>query len=121
MNQYQKVATVLIRSVSVGAFALGVFGLLYGAVLQSRGASLAAGAALGFVEATLGWAISWLTGPRGVSLDMYAIGIVALVIVVVTLVGAGMGALGGVAGRRVSSRAAQRSRPLPAPRSGKTR
>ena len=42
MNQYQRVATVLIRSAGVGAFALGVFGLLYGTVLHSRGASLTA-------------------------------------------------------------------------------
>ena len=88
-------------------------GVLAGRAASVRAAA-ATGAALGFVEATLGWAISWLSGPRGVSLDMYAIGIVALVIVVVTLIGAGMGALGGLAGRRVSSRAAQRDR-------GKTR
>jgi hypothetical protein len=86
-------------------------GLLAGRAASVRAAA-ATGAALGFVEATLGWAISWLIGPGRVSLDMYAVGIVALVIVVVTLVGAGIGALGGLAGCRATRRATQRSSPL---------
>ena len=43
-------------------------GLLAGRVASVRAAT-AAGAAVGFVEATLGWAISWLIGPGRVSLD----------------------------------------------------
>ena len=42
MNHYQKVATVLIRAAGVTTVALGVFGLLYGMGLMSRGVHLTA-------------------------------------------------------------------------------
>ena len=81
-------------------------GLLAGRA-TSVSAAAVAGAAVGFVEATLGWGVSWLIGPGRVGADIPTVGAVALIIVVVTLVGAGIGALGGVAGRRSAGRAAR--------------
>ena len=40
MNHYQKLATVLIRCAAAGSIALGLLGLIYGAALVARGASL---------------------------------------------------------------------------------
>jgi hypothetical protein len=40
VNHYQKIATVLVRGAGITALALGLLGLLYGAVLQARGVSL---------------------------------------------------------------------------------
>jgi len=42
MNHYQKLGTVLVRGAGFAALALGLMGLLYGAVLLARGATLTA-------------------------------------------------------------------------------
>ena len=81
-------------------------GLLAGRAASVRAAAVA-GAAVGFVETTLRWAVSWLIGPGRVGADTLTVGAVAITIVLVTLVGAGIGALGGVAGRRGAGGAAR--------------
>ena len=42
MSHYQKLATMLVRGAGIAALALGLLGLIYGAVLHARGVSLTA-------------------------------------------------------------------------------
>jgi hypothetical protein len=63
-------------------------------------AAATAGAVVGFAEATLGWAISWLIGPGRLPSGTPSLGRIASTVLTVTLIGAAVSALGGVAGRR---------------------
>jgi hypothetical protein len=67
-------------------------------------AAATASAAVGFVEATLGWAISWLIGPGRLPSGTPSLGRIANTVLIVTLIGAAIGALGGIIGQRSGRR-----------------
>jgi hypothetical protein len=79
--------------------------LLYAAVgyLASRAGTVsdagAAGAAMGMVDATLGWAVSWAIGPGRMPDGTLTVSRWVVTLVVVTIIAAICGALGGFAGR----------------------
>jgi hypothetical protein len=73
-------------------------------VLAARVASISkaalAGAAVGFIEATLGWAVTWTIGPGRPESESLTVVTILVVVVLVTLVATGFGWLGGIVGRR---------------------
>ena len=79
--------------------------------LAGRSAGLAvaapAGAAMGFVDATLGWYVSWQIGPGRVAGGLTVSRWVTAA-VTVTLLAAAIGALGGLAARLLAADAAAR-------------
>jgi hypothetical protein len=79
---------------SIGSFLLY---LLFGYLVARRSkwfSGSVAGAFLGLIESTLGWAISWYIGPGKVSMEMNPVLIVATIIFVVG-VAAVLGLIGG--------------------------
>jgi hypothetical protein len=63
------------------------------------------GAALGLVDATLGWAISWAIGPGRPDQPMSG-ALIAGAVVFVVMLGAALGLLGGTAGRVIGAKRA---------------
>jgi hypothetical protein len=63
--------------------------------------SFLVGAGTGFVDATVGWAISWMIGPGQPTGGEYGSGAIVLTVIFVTLLAAVSGLFGGLARRVV--------------------
>lgn len=72
-------------------FGTGFFAAWYGQLLLS----LLAGGIVAFVEATLGWYISWLIGP-GRPKNKLSHTVIGKIVLIVTLKGAAIGFIGGL-------------------------
>ena len=74
----------------------------YGGIGAPGSRAAAAAAVVGIVEATIGWAISWAIGPGKPEPDEPSTAAsIAIAVVLVTLLAAGVGAIGGWLARRV--------------------
>lgn len=86
--------------INYGWFAFGSLGLylIFGFLVAKRSwwvYGAAAGAVIGLVESTLGWAISWMIGPGKPSVEVNALTI-AVTVAFVTVSAAAVGFVGGV-------------------------
>jgi hypothetical protein len=99
---YDTVSAVVSRSTGVdyGWFGFGSLAvyLIFGFLVAKRSSwinGMAAGAAIGLIESTLGWAISWMIGPGKPSMDVNVFTI-GLTVAFVTLSAAVVGLVGGL-------------------------
>jgi len=85
---------------TVGSWLIyAAFGFMIGRRVNVGAASLGV-AIIAFVEATVGWAVSWMIGPGRLPNGIPSIGVFAMTVVLVaTTTGAIVGALAGVLGR----------------------
>lgn len=79
--------------------------------LDGHGVSVAslAGATVAFVDATVGWAVSWLIGPGAPLMDSRSPEAVALTVTFVVIVGALVGLTAGFIAPRVARKRSARS------------
>ena len=90
------------KAVSGSYIIQAVTGFIAGRAMRRATAGAVAAAGVGFVEATLGWALSTLVGPVVTSTVALTPVLIVVTVIVSVLLAAAVGWIGGFAGSRVA-------------------